>query len=110
MWKRLVWNPSKCICKNGKRLASIIDDSATICDEVVKSYHEEIKTIPTNFNEKKVKCKTQNFYILLFFLITITLLIFVNIYCYLIKHHGKYLWPFHNTNNKLNKFCIDSIN
>ena len=37
MWKRLVWNPSKCICKNGKRLASIIDDSATICDEVVKS-------------------------------------------------------------------------
>ena len=25
------------------------------------SYEEEIKTIPTNFNEKKVTSKTQNF-------------------------------------------------
>ena len=27
-----VWNPSKCICKNGKYLASIMDDSTIICD------------------------------------------------------------------------------
>ena len=33
------------------------DDSTIICDEVVKSYDEEIKTIPANFNEKKVTCK-----------------------------------------------------
>ena len=79
-----------------------------ICDEVIKPYNEEIKTIPINFNEKKVTCRMQNFYILLkFLLITIALLIAVSIYCYLIKHQTKHLLPFHNTNNKLNKFCID---
>ena len=30
-----------------------MDDSVITCDEVMKSYDEEIKTIPTNFNEKK---------------------------------------------------------
>ena len=25
--KEYVWNPSKCICENGKYLASIMDDS-----------------------------------------------------------------------------------
>ena len=52
----------------------------------IESYDEETKTIPTNFNEKMITCKTQSFYILLvFLLITITLLIAVSIYCYLIK-------------------------
>ena len=60
---------------------------ASICDEVIKSYDEEIKTIATNFNEKKVTCKTQNFYILVAYsLITIALLTAVSIYCYLIKY------------------------
>ena len=64
-----------------------MDDSMITCDEVIKSYDEKIKTIPTNFNEKKVTCKTQSFYILLaFLLITIALLIAVSIYCYLIKY------------------------
>ena len=88
--KDYVWNPTSCSCENGKFLASIMDDSAIICDEVIKSYDEEIKTIPTNFNEKNITCKTQNFYILLaFLLITITLLIAVSIYCYLIKYQAK---------------------
>ena len=61
-----------------------------MCDEVIESYNEETKTIPTNFNEKKATCKTQNFYILLaFLLITIALLIAVCIYCYLIKYRTK---------------------
>ena len=30
---------------------------------IIESYDEEIKTIATNFNEKKATCKTQNFYI-----------------------------------------------
>ena len=30
--KNYVWNPIKCICKNGKYLASVMDDSAIICD------------------------------------------------------------------------------
>ena len=29
-----------------------MDDSAIMCDEVIESYDEEIKTIPRNFNEK----------------------------------------------------------
>ena len=41
-----------------------MDDSAITCDEVIKPYNEEIKTISTNFNEKNITCKTQNFYIL----------------------------------------------
>ena len=98
MWKKYyLRNPPKCICENGKYLASIRDDSTIICAEVIKSYEEEIKTIPTNFNEKKVTCKAQNFYILLaFLLITITLSIAVPIYCYVIKYQTKYLLPFHN--------------
>ena len=50
----------------------------------------------TNFNEKKATCVTQNFYILLaFLLITITLLIAVGIYCYMIKYRVKQLLSFH---------------
>ena len=53
---------------------------------------------------KKAKYKTQNFYILLsFLLITIRLLTAVSIYCYLIKHRAKqtHLLPFHVTDSKL---------
>ena len=54
-------------------------------DEIIESYKEE-----THFNEKKATCKTQNFYILLaFLLITIALLIAVSIYCYLIKYRAR---------------------
>ena len=75
------WNNNKCRCeckkihvcekdyvrKIWKYLASIMDDSVMICDEVIKSYDEEIKSIPTNFNEKNITCKTQSFYFLLAF-------------------------------------------
>ena len=94
-----------------KRFSSIMDDSTITCDEVIKSYNEEIKTIPANFNEKKVTFKTQSIYVLLaFLLITAALLIAVSIYFYLIKYQAKSLLPCHDTNDKLNKFCIDSIN
>ena len=67
-----------------------MDDSTIICDEVIKQYDEEIKTIPTNFNEKSITCKAQNSYILLaFILITIALLIAVSIYWYLMKYRAK---------------------
>ena len=67
-----------------------MDDSAITCDEIIESYDDEIKTVPTNLNEKKATCKTQSFYILLaFLLITIALLIAVSICCYLIKYRGK---------------------
>ena len=78
-----------------------------MCDEIIdadaeaKSNNEETKT---NFNERKAICKTQNFYILLaFLLITIALLIAVNIYRYLRKYRAKqkYLLPFRDTTNEL---------
>ena len=47
-----MWNLSTCICENEKKLGSIMDDSAIICDEFIKSYDEEIKTFPGNFNKK----------------------------------------------------------
>ena len=64
-----------------------MDDSAIICNEVIESSDEKIKTIPTNFNKKKAISKTQSFYILFaFLLITTALLIAVSVYCYLIKY------------------------
>ena len=65
--KHYIWNPSTCSYKNGKYLASFMDDSTITSDEVIESYNEETKTIPTNFNEKNITCKIQNFYILLAF-------------------------------------------
>ena len=32
MQKNYSWNPSKCICENGKYLKSIADDSKVVCD------------------------------------------------------------------------------
>ena len=93
--KNYIWNPNTCICKIRKYLASNIDDSVIMCNEVIE------KTIQTNFNEKKATCKMQNFIILLtFLLITSTLLIDVSISCHLIKYQAKqqYFLPFHDTN------------
>ena len=72
------------------------------------AHNEQTKAMPTNFNEKKATCKTQNLYILLaFLLITIVLLIAVRICCYLIKYWAKqkHLLSFHVTNNKLQE-CV----
>ena len=41
VWEKVyVWNPSTCICENEKYLASTMDDSKIICDEVIKLYEE----------------------------------------------------------------------
>ena len=93
------WNPATCTWENRKYLASIMDDSTITCDKVIESYEEEI-----NLNEKKIICKTQNFYILLaFWLITVALLIVVSIYCYLIKY-------IEENKNKLKKLYIENTN
>ena len=64
-----------------------MDDSAITCDYVIETYIEKTKIISTNFNKKRATCKTQNFCILItFLLITIALLIAVSIYCYLMKY------------------------
>ena len=81
-----------------------MDDSTITSDEVIESYNEETKTIPTNFNEKNITCKIQNFYILLaFWLNSTALLMAVSIYRYLIKCWAKqkHLLTFHVTSNEL---------
>ena len=88
-----------------------MDDSVITCDKVIELYDEQTKTIPTNFNEKNIAFKTQSFYILLaFLLITVTLFMFVSIYCDLIKYQAKqkHLLPFHDT--KLKQFCVGCRN
>ena len=56
-----------------------MDDSATMADEVIKSYYKEAKTVPKNFNEKKGICKMQNFYVLFTLLLIIIALLIVTI-------------------------------
>ena len=63
----------KCSWENGRFMASIMNESEIMCDEVLESCDKETKTIPTNFNEKKAICKMQNFYILLALYYNITL-------------------------------------
>ena len=113
-WWRTVINVDVSV-KNVMYVKNIIfgtllhDDSAIMGDEIIESFDEEttdfpVKTIPTNFNEKKATCKTQNDYILLaFLLITIAFSIAVSIYCYMIKYRAKqkHLLPCHFRNNEL---------
>ena len=78
------WNPVTCSCKNGKYLASIIDNSVLTCDKIIKT----TKTVPTK--TVPTKSTSTNFYNLLAFLLaTIALLIAVSIYCYRIKYKAK---------------------
>ena len=94
-----IWNHNTCSCENGKYLERVMDDSVNTCHEIIESYDEERKTIPTNFNRKKANFKMKNVYILLVFLVsTIALLIAVTIYCYPIKYRAKqkYSLPFHS--------------
>ena len=74
-------------------------DTEAKLNDKAKSHDEETKT---NFNEKKAACKTQHIFVLLaFLLITMTLLVPVSIYCFLIKYWAKQLLHFHYTNNEL---------
>ena len=56
--KDYIWNPATCFCKNGKYLSSIINNEVIACDEIIDAeaalYDEEVKTVPTNFNEKNI--------------------------------------------------------
>ena len=35
--KLYIWNPATCIAENGKYLGNIIEDSTTMCDEIINS-------------------------------------------------------------------------
>ena len=51
-----------------------MDGSAIACDEFIESYDNDAEAKPnyaTNFNGKRATCKTQNFCILLAFLLIV---------------------------------------
>ena len=114
MKKDYIWSPAACSCKNGKYLASIIDDLVITCDETIDveavSNDKETKTVRTLFSEKNQSVKHKKFYILLsFLLISIALLIAVSIFCCFIEYWAKQknLLPFHDANNKQETFYIN---
>ena len=82
-WKKdYIWNPAISSCKNGKYLASIMDDSIITCDE----FTETTKSVPT----KTVATKSTSLLILMtYLLIAISLLIGVGIFQYLMKCQAK---------------------
>ena len=41
--KDYVWNPATCNCENWEYLASIIANSAIMCDEIIESYDEDVE-------------------------------------------------------------------
>ena len=63
--KAYIWNPASSSYKNSKYLASSIDNSLIICEEIIdaeaNSYDEETKTVTTNL--KKLKSVKQKIYI-----------------------------------------------
>ena len=61
--KDYIWNPAPCICENEKYLASLMDDSAIMCDEIIESYNEETKTISNTRLCNYVIRKTSIFYL-----------------------------------------------
>ena len=81
-----VLNPATSSCENGKHLASIMDDSAIICDEVIDTVVE--LNGQTIFFKKKATVKIK-ISIFAFFLIAIALLTAVSIYCYLVNFQRK---------------------
>ena len=54
-----------------------MDDSEITFDEIKESYDKETKIVLTNFNEKKVTCKTQNFYIYILYIIIYNFYIYI---------------------------------
>ena len=78
----------------------------------MESCDKENKTVLTNFNKQIKLYKTQNFYILLgFLLITIELLTAVSICHYLIKYRAKKSTCYHFISQIMyqNKLCIDNV-
>ena len=48
--KDYLWNLATCSCENVEYLASIMNDSAIMCDGVLESYDEDTQTVLKNFN------------------------------------------------------------
>ena len=58
--KGYIWNSATFSCKNGKDLASIIDNSVITCDKIIE---EKIKTVRKYIIEKKCNLSNKTFLI-----------------------------------------------
>ena len=87
-------DPATCRCKNGEYLASSIDDSVMMCDEIVNAEDNistnvptyVMSTVSTNSYNKKVRYK-MGCYILHTVLLVIILLFIITIICYRYAKH-----------------------
>ena len=65
--KSYIWNLAICSCENGRYTENIIDDSMITCAEIIETTKSNLtktvplKSIPTNFNEKKVICQMKSY-------------------------------------------------
>ena len=63
--KDCIWSLATCSCENGEYLVSTIDNSVTICDEIIKvadcistiAPTNVTSNVSTNFHNKKARCK-----------------------------------------------------
>lgn len=68
-------NVETCSCENDKYAGDIANDSFTTCNEITETIKSALiktvstKSIPTNFNEKRLVYKIKNLYILLVFVL-----------------------------------------
>ena len=90
--KGYIQYPATCSCQNGRYRKSVTDDSLIGCDEIMEMRKSKMtkaapaESILTNFNKKKVICKTKNLFTLLAILLTaMTLSIAISIYCSIVE-------------------------
>ena len=84
-----ICNPSTCTCENGNYLESIIGDSVITCNEIIEVTNLNRKLRGHKFKRKKVNLHYKNFLYFYILSITMSLLIIVSIYSYLVKHIWK---------------------
>ena len=87
--KDYIWDPSMCICKNGKYLGCIIGYSVIRCDQIINPTDiatTVTSTVSANFHHKKVRYKI-NCYTLHTVLLVVILLFIISIICY---HYDKH--------------------
>ena len=86
--KNYNWNLRTYICKNGKYLESIFDDSVITSDGIMNELcSESTKTMIINLNNKKATCKMDNCYIYIFALILTAILLLITVGVYYYYHY-----------------------
>ena len=87
------WNPSACICENGKYLGRLINNLPIRCDEIINAVGDASKTdtstVSTNIYEENIRCKMVCYIFNTVLLVITVLLIIAIICCHYEKHRSK---------------------